>query len=141
MIRSNGTYPSQKNSCYHAGWKEKPWVLTGVGDDRTGRAIVQGKGVVNSISGNRVNSQVHEGKFEIVLYVTGRDLGPSRGAAGESGNPVILRNWWNFPSRPSHCTESTSSSSYAENSAQRDGFRLYMMRFPQKRGRCVLAKS
>src|ERR1700722_14235155 len=25
MIGSNGTYPSQKNSCYHAGWKEKPW--------------------------------------------------------------------------------------------------------------------
>lgn len=92
MIRSNGMYPSQKNSCYHAGWKEKPWVLTGVGDDRTGRGMVQGKGVVNSISGNRVNSQVHEGKFEIVYMLrTGRNLGPSRGAAGESGKPVILR--------------------------------------------------
>jgi hypothetical protein len=44
-------------------------VLTGVGDDRIGRAMVQGKGVVNSISGNRVNPRVHEGKFEIVLYV------------------------------------------------------------------------
>jgi hypothetical protein len=52
--------------------KENHWVLTGVGDDRIGRAMVQGKGVANSISGNRVNSQVHEGKFEIVLYVASR---------------------------------------------------------------------
>src|ERR1700722_15296864 len=40
-------------------------VLTGVGDDRIGRAMVQGKGVVNSISGNRVNPRVHEGKFDL----------------------------------------------------------------------------
>ena len=73
-------------SCWLEG---KPRVLTGVGDDRIGRAMAQRKGLVNSISGNRVNSQVHEGKFEIVLCYT---LDGIRG----------------------------------ENSAQRDGFRLYM---------------
>ena len=51
--------------------------------------MVRGKGAVNSISGNRVNSQVHEDKFEIVLCYT-------------------LDGIW------------------GENSAQRDGFRLYM---------------
>jgi hypothetical protein len=44
------------------------------------------------------------------MLCTGPNWGPSRGAAGESGKSVVLRNWW------SYCTVPRETASCAENS-------------------------